>query len=116
MKLLADAVQDAFGKIAAPSPIQQFLGKTDPTGTEGVSKCLSNLIAIFYTMAAVTLIFMLLWGGWDWITSEGDKEKVSSAQKKILNAIIGIILFAAAFAVIQVFGQFTGFKFFEGQK
>ena len=52
---------------------------------------------------------------WDWITSEGDKEKIAGARNKIINAVIGIALFAVAFAVISVLGTFTGFKFFEGQ-
>ncbi len=57
---------------------------------------------------------MLLWGAWDWMSSEGDKEKLSSAQKKIINAFIGILLFAVAFAVIRILGAFTGFTFFTG--
>lgn len=116
MILLADKVDETFGKIVAPSPIQDFIGKTDSSGAAGISQFLSNLIALFYAVAAIVLIFMLIWGAFDWITSEGDKEKLQSAQRKIINAIIGIILFAMAFAVIQVLGTFTGFTFFKGQK
>lgn len=110
MKLLAD-VKDIFGTISPPPEIKKF-SSNDPTGAAGISKFLSNLIALFYTIAAIVLIFMLLWGAWDWLTSEGDKEKLQSAQKKIINAIIGLLLFAIAFAVIEVLGQFTGFEFF----
>ena len=95
-------------------PLQQFIGK-DPTGAGGISRFLSNLVALFYSLAGIVLIFMLLWGAWDWMTSEGDKEKLDSARKKIINALVGIVLFAIAFALIQVLGQFTGFKFFVGQ-
>ena len=116
MKLLADHnIQHTFGTITPPPALQKFIG-SDPTGTTGISKFLTNLIALIYTLAAVVLIFMLVWGAWDWITSEGDKEKLESAKKKLINALVGIVLFAAAFAVIQVFGQFTGFTFFAGQK
>lgn len=114
-KCVNQAVQDAFGSITPPLPLQQFIGK-DPTGAGGISRFLSNLVALFYGLAGIVLIFMLLWGAWDWMTSEGDKEKLDSARKKIINAIVGIILFAIAFALIQILGQFTGFKFFQGQK
>lgn len=107
--------RDVFGKIQAPDPLKNFIG-TDPTGAGGISRFLSNFVVLFYGVAGIVLIFMLLWGAWDWMTSEGDKEKLDSARKKIINAIVGIILFAVAFAIIQVLGQFTGFKFFEGQK
>lgn len=107
-------VECVFGKIAAPSPIAGFIG-TDTTGAGGISKFLSNLVTLIYSLAVVVLIFMVLWGAFDWMTSEGDKEKVASAQRKLLNAFIGILLFAVAFAVIRVVGQFTGFSFFAGQ-
>lgn len=110
-----DPVKKSFGSITPPLPLQQFIGK-DPTGAGGISRFLSNLVALFYGLAGIVLIFMLLWGAWDWMTSEGDKEKLDSAKKKIINAIVGIILFSIAFALIQILGQFTGFKFFVGQK
>lgn len=100
-----------FGQINAPQQIQN-LG----FGAAGISKFLSNLITLIYSLAAVVLVLIILWGAWDWMTSEGDKEKLENARKKLINAIIGIMLFAVAFAVIQVLGTFTGFTFFEGQK
>ncbi len=103
-----------FGKIKAPESIKKF-GGNDTTGAGGISQFLSNLIGLLYSIAAVVLVFMLIWGAWDWLTSGGDKEQLQSAQKKIINAIIGIILFAVAFAVIQALGHFTGFTFFAGQ-
>lgn len=115
IKLIAASVEDTFGKISPPPAIQPFVNK-DATGSGGISSLLSNLITLFYGTAAVVLIFMLLWGAFDWMTSEGNKEKLESARNKIINAIIGILLFAVAFAVIQVIGQLTGFTFFKGQK
>jgi len=115
MKLLAaDDIKDIFGTITPPPPIAGFIGN-DQTGAEGISNFLSNAVTLIYSIAAVVLVFMLLWGAFDWMTSGGDKEKIAAAQKRILNAVIGIILFAVAFAVIAVLGQFTGFTFFSGQ-
>lgn len=115
MQLLAQDFQKDFGTITPPQALQKFIGG-DPTGAGGINKLLTNMIGLFYTVAIVVLIFMILWGAWDWLTSEGDKEKIQSAQRKLVNAFIGILLFAAAFAVIQVLGTFTGFTFFAGQR
>lgn len=104
-----------FGKIEPPDKLRPFTDAS-PTGEAGISKFLSNFVILIYTIAFIALVFMLFWGAYDWIISEGDKEKVQQAQKKIINAIIGIALFAAAFAVLQVLGDFTGFKFFAQQK
>lgn len=110
MKFLVDnSIPGIFGTVTPPSPIAGY------TGAMGISKFLSNAVILIYSLAAVVLVFMILWGAFEWIISEGDKEKISAAQKKIINAIIGIALFAAAFAIISVLGIFTGFKFFKGQ-
>lgn len=97
-----------FGKITPPDPIKGFAG----SGSAGISSFLTNLVALIYSIATIVFIFMLLWGAFDWITSEGNKEKIDSARNKILQAIVGILLFGAAFAIIQILGTFTGFKFF----
>lgn len=109
-----DPFGENFGKIQPPEALKNFIG-TDQTGSGAISKFLTNLIALIYIIATIVLIFMLLWGAFDWITSGGDKEKVHAARERITQAFIGIILFAVAFAVIAVVGAFTGFKFFVGQ-
>lgn len=113
-QLTTSGIGNIFGKITAPDAISKLAGK-DTTGASGISKFLSNLVQLIYTFAAIALLFMLIWGAFDWIVSEGDKEKLQAAQRKILNAIIGIVLFAVAFAIISILGTFTGFRFFQGQ-
>lgn len=102
-----------FGKITPPKELAPFTA-ADPTGAGGISKFLSNLVSLIYTLASIVLLFMFIWGAFDWLTSGGDKEKVAAARGKIISAIIGIVLFAVAFAVIQILGVFTGFSFFKG--
>lgn len=111
--LIAD-VKDIFGTISPPPELKGIVGK-DPTGAGGLGIFFTNLITLFYIISMVVLVFMIVWGAFDWITSEGDKEKLGGARNKIVNAIIGIMLLAAAFGIIRVLGQFTGFKFFVGQ-
>lgn len=108
------AIRKIFGKIQPPQIIEEFL-QNEPTGTGAISQFLSNFIALLFGIAAVVLIFMIIWGAFDWTTSGGDKEKLASAQKRIINAIIGILLFSLAFAAITVLGRFTGFTLFRGQ-
>ena len=99
------AQADIFGTIAPPTGAPTDLGNF--TG---------GAIRIFIIVAGFALLIYLFWGAFDWITSEGDKEKVGKARNKIINAIIGVVILAAAFAIIQVLGVFTGFSFFVGQK
>lgn len=105
---------NTFGKIDPPKELAPFHPAAQ-SGAEGISKFLSNFVNLIYALAAVVLIFMLLWGAYDWLTSGGEKEKVEQARQKITHSLIGIVIFAAAFGLIKVLGKFTGFKFFVGQ-
>lgn len=116
MKLLsqADDVNKIFGTISPPPELRPFLDQ-DKTGAAGISLFLSNLITLIYSIAGVALIFMLIWGAFEWLISGGEKEKIASAQKRITSALIGIAILAIAFAVLAAIGQFTGFTFFDKQ-
>lgn len=96
-----------FGKVTPPNPIDA-LG----VGALGLSKFFNNLISLIYIIAAVIFVFMLLWGGLQWLSSGGDKDAVKAARERITHALVGITILAVAFAILRVVGLFTGFTFF----
>jgi hypothetical protein len=51
---------------------------------------------------------MFLWGAVKWITSGGDKEAVSAARKKIVAALVGLVILAVSFLVLSLIGLFIG--------
>lgn len=66
---------------------------------------LPEYIARVYNYAialAVSLsIFMLMWGGFKWITAAGDRGKISSAQSTITDAVIGLVLALGAYVILN---------------
>lgn len=96
MKLLADSIQDAIGTIKPP------ISTIPEEPTEAVGSLIGLGIQIFITFAGITVLIMLLLGAYDWITSGGDKEKLSKAQQKITNAVIGIIVIVVVLSVFCV--------------
>lgn len=109
------SISSIFGRIQPPDQLKEFLN-TDPTGAGAISNFLSRLVGLFFTLALVVALFMFLWAAVEWMTSGGEKEKVASARNKIIYTIIGIVLLATAFAILNIVGIFTGFTFFAGQK
>lgn len=62
--------------------------------------------------AALLALLFLIWGGIEWITSAGNKEKLQAAQKKIIYASIGLVISLSAFFIINVVGDLFGVNFF----
>jgi len=103
MRLLADTdpVQELFGGISPPDAMN--VGGDNPV--QGLGKLVAFGINMFITIAGIFLIIYLLWGAFDWISSAGEKEKITKAQNKITNALIGIVL---VFVVLTVFNLLAG--------
>lgn len=66
---------------------------------------IGNLITIVFSISALIVLIMIIWGGLEWIFSAGDKEKIGKARDRILHAIIGLALIALAFLIARVVGN-----------
>lgn len=71
----------------------------------------TNILTLAFGVAILVVLFMLVWGAFEWITSGGDKEAVGKARNRIINALIGLAVLAVAYALTRVAGQFLGFDF-----
>ena len=43
----------------------------------------------------------MIWGGIDFLTSEGDQEKYKNAKNKMTHALMGMAILAASFVIVQ---------------
>lgn len=77
-------------------------------GFKSLSNAISSFITIALTVAVILVLVMLIVGAYEWITSGGDKEAVAKARNRILNALIGLVILAVAFALARLGGQITG--------
>ncbi|MCX7955987.1 MAG: pilin [Patescibacteria group bacterium] len=101
MNFLAEDISDIFGEITPPQAMN--FGGDDPA--LGLSNLISFGIRLFIIVAGMFLLLYLLWGAFDWISSGGEKEKITKAQNKITNALIGMVLI---FAILVIFNVFAG--------
>ncbi len=76
----------------------------------GFSVFFGGIMSAAMSVAVVLVLVFLVWGGIEWITSSGDKSKMEGARNKISNAIIGLIILAAATALFMLVQQFLGIK------
>jgi hypothetical protein len=73
-----------------------------------LNKVADNPLALFFVniwramviFGALITILYLVWGTFDWLTSEGDAEKLKTARMKMINAVIGMGLLAASAAIV----------------
>ena len=73
-----------------------------------LGKFIERFAGVGLTIAALCTFAFLLWGGFEWIVSGGDKAKVEAARQHMTNAIVGLLIFASVFAVFSIVQYLLG--------
>ncbi len=69
---------------------------------------LQNLINFLVLFAGVVAVFLLIFAGFKFTTSQGDPEKVATARRTMIFVLWGALIIVASFAIVNLIAQFTG--------
>ncbi len=86
---------------------QQINGPLDPR-IQKLGDLVSRLTQFLVPVAGIILFFVLVWGGYDFLLSQGNPEKVKSAQAKITTGIIGFILLVFSYLIVKIIAIIFG--------
>jgi hypothetical protein len=89
-------------------------GLADPGsggGGNAVGRLIANIVGAIMILAFLMALFYLLAGGLSWISGGSDKAQLESARNKIIHAIIGLIIVASIWAIMNIVGPFLGLDF-----
>jgi hypothetical protein len=73
-----------------------------------IGHLVSNGVSVAFIVAAIAFFLILVMGGIKWLTSGGDKAKTQAAQTEITNAVIGLAIVAASYAIYTLVLEFFG--------
>jgi hypothetical protein len=73
-----------------------------PAKYQSLGQLFTTIITILLAVGAVTSIFFIILGGVKMITGAGDPKKIESARGTIMYALIGLVVNALAFVILQV--------------
>lgn len=91
---------------SAQLPVDTTLKKGDPVS---VQKIIGTLIGTILSFVGVIFLLLVIYGGIMWMTAGGAEEKITKAKGLITNAVIGLALIFAAYAITAfVTGQLSG--------
>ena len=100
----------AADSIGAPSTWLAGLTNFGINSGQGLGYFTDSLIpfiisALFFLLVVGSLIFLVI-GGVMWIAAGGNKEGLAKAKTTVTYALVGLILGVAAFAFVNIIGQF----------
>jgi hypothetical protein len=96
---------------ASPSPITI---EKPPGYADGIGGLISFVLRAVLAIGALLVFGFLVMGGIEYITSGGEKGKTEGARNKITAAIVGLIILAASWAILNLALSFLGLGSLEG--
>ena len=73
-------------------------------GLSAIELLARNFMVVFLFLGICFVVIYITWGGLQWIQSEGDKQKLSSAKSRITWAIIGFIILLLSYTFVNAVG------------
>lgn len=79
-----------------------------PTTMNDIVEYVENAAKWFTTIVLILGVFMLTYAALVWMTAGGDEDKLKSAKKWLIYAIVGIIVALLAWFIVGVVASFLG--------
>lgn len=71
-----------------------------------IGQFIGNLISFIFIIAAIVALLYLIWGGFKWITSGGDKTNIETARSHIIAAVVGLIIIFLSYVILNLVWTF----------
>src|SRR3989344_4527824 len=88
-------------------------------GLDKLGTILSNIFQAVLTLAliigGIVFLFMLIWGGYQFLTAGGDKEALGQARKRLISALVGLTILLCILLIIRLASQFFGINLISYQ-
>lgn len=80
---------------------QPIKGPLDPS-LNSLASVIDRILGFVIPAAAIVLFFVLVFGGYEYMTSQGNPEKVKRGQAVLFSAVIGFLLLIFSFVIVKV--------------
>jgi hypothetical protein len=77
------------------------VGNAIGLGTTDIRVIVARIIRNFFALLGIIAVVLILYGGFLWMTSNGEEGQIDKAKRVILNAVIGLAIILSAVAITQ---------------
>ncbi|MDD2681108.1 MAG: pilin [Patescibacteria group bacterium] len=103
---IALAQQDpSYGLDTSANSVDAFKAQVATPDPNFLSTKVGNVIGIVLSFVGVVFLILMIFAGLTWMTAAGNQEKVTKAKDLMINAIIGLVIVMAAYAITAFVGD-----------
>lgn len=87
---------------------------TTVTPFPNLGSLIASTIQVAMLIAGLIVLFIIILGGIQYVTSGGDKEAAASAKNKITAALVGLLIIVSAYAIAAIVEKVFGIRIISG--
>lgn len=76
-----------------------------------IANIISKGLGLLTIIAGIWFLFQTIISGYNYMSAAGDKARIENAGRKLTNALIGLAIVVAAYAILALIGKFLGVNF-----
>jgi len=103
-QLLTQSVN--FGGQTIEGPLKDASGNS----INNLGQLVSRILQFMLPLAGIILLIVLIWGGFDFMMSQGNPEKLKSAQAKITAGFIGFFILIFSYLIVRLLSTIFGLQ------
>lgn len=73
-----------------------------------VGELVTRVVSFLIPLAGIILFFVLVMGGYDFLLSQGNPEKIKSGRAKITAGLIGFVILITAYLAVKIIAMIFG--------
>ena len=70
-----------------------------PSGNTSLAGIVATVVKAFLGLLGIIFLVLIIYAGYEWMTAQGDEEKVTKAKDTLTRAVIGLIIIIAAYSI-----------------
>ncbi|OHA00699.1 MAG: hypothetical protein A3C11_01630 [Candidatus Sungbacteria bacterium RIFCSPHIGHO2_02_FULL_49_12] len=92
----------SFAQTSANVPGGQKSTAATPAGaSQNFLTSMQNIYWLGLSLVGISALFVIVWGGFDYVTAGESESRATSGKNKIRNAVIGILVAAVSYALLN---------------
>ncbi len=103
MSILAQQINVGGQKIEGP-----LLNPNTKQPIQSLSEVINIITSFVVPLAVIVLFFVLVWGGYDFLLSRGNAEKIKTARAKLTAGVVGFVLLIMSYLIVNIVSYMFG--------
>lgn len=79
--------------------LNEVAGQANLATTTTLPVLIGNLVRTFIGLLGIVFLLLMIYAGYLWLTAQGDEDKVKHSKDLLKNAVIGLVIITAAYAI-----------------